>query len=137
MFGRVGLEIQHPPVSKAEEVRRAVALLCSGILDTLKAYANGSPSKAYAELCKALEPPGRQLLQSPARLISTIYRDEKHVYYRLRQSGQPLTNPQSLFHLPFELRWRSRGYRFSIAGYPSLYAASSALLCLRELGLDN
>ncbi len=81
---------------------------------TLNAYANGSPSKAYFKLCQALEPPGRQVLHSPAQLLSTIYRDEEHVYYRLRQSAEPLTNPQALFHLPFELRWRSRGYRFSV-----------------------
>jgi hypothetical protein len=138
VFGRKGLPTRVIPVSNAEEVCRAVRVLSTGILRTLNAYANGSPSRAYDVLCEALEPAdGAGLLQSPATYFYTELQNEERMYYRLRPWDEPLTNPRELFHLPFELRWKTRGYRFSIAGYPSLYAATSPLLALRELRYDG
>jgi hypothetical protein len=131
--GQVRLVTRVDQASLADEVRQAVHVLCTGIRDTLNAYANGSPSNAYNELCRALEPPGNAgLFIAPGGYFNTHSPEDGQVYYRLRYSSVLLTEPHELFHLPFEQRWRSRGYRFSIAGYPSLYAASSLQLALFE-----
>jgi hypothetical protein len=128
-----GFAIRVPYVSNAEEVRRSVKIMCNGIRRTLIAYANGSPSTAYRELCETLEPTVKSLLEPPAHHLHILVPESDQVFYRLRESSYPITNPQGLFHLPFELRWRAKAYRYSIAGYPSLYASTSALLALREL----
>lgn len=132
VMGEVRHVIRVDQVSHAEEVRRAVRGLCIGIRATLNAYANGSPSNAYKELCRALEPSGNTgLFVAPGGYFN-LHAPAEKVYYRLRYSNTPLTEPHELFHLPFEQRWRSRSYRFSIAGYPSLYAATSLPLALYE-----
>lgn len=136
--GATGHAIRNPPVSHAQEVRNAVRVLCCGIRETLKCYAQGSPSKAYARLSEALEPQnGAGLFQPPAFYFYTEQAPATRVYYRLRNSADAVTEPREMFHLPFEMRWRTRGYRFSIAGYPSLYAGTSPLLSLRELRQDE
>jgi len=138
VMGSTGSPIRLPPVSNAEEVRRAVKVLCRGILATLKAYAEGSPSRAYAQLSQALEPHGGAgLLQAPAVYFETQLDHPQQVYYRLRISeDEPVTQPREMFHLPFQLRWKTKGYRFSIAGYPSMYAGTSPLLALHEMRLS-
>ena len=67
-----------------------------------------------------IEPPGNAgLFIAPGGYFNIHAPEEEQVYYRLRYSNTLLTEPRELFHLPFEQRWRSRSYRFSIAGYPS------------------
>jgi hypothetical protein len=142
--GRTEYAIRVPPVTYAQELQRTVRVLCLGILAALRDYANGSPSRAYHSLAQALD--ARQvemggqiwpLMSPPSHHIGTWLEQGDQVFYRLRRSSKPLTRPRDLFHLPFELRWRTRGFRFSIAGYPSLYAATSPLLALRELRLTE
>ena len=131
--GSNGLVTRVPYVSNADEVRRAVRLTCIGILNTLKAYASGSPSNAQAELTATLDSgPNQGLLQGPGRYFY-LDADAHHTYYRLRPSDKVLTAAHELFHPPFDMRWKTRSYRFSIAGYPSIYAATSPLLALCEL----
>lgn len=135
-MGSLGMPTLVPPYSNADLVRMTARNLCIGIIRTLIAYAKGSPTTAYRELCEGLEPTDKPRLIHPAFNIST-YNADGQPFYRLRSADYEVTNPQGLFHLPFELRYRVKGYRFSIAGYPSLYAASTPELALRELHQDT
>lgn len=137
-----GLVIRTPFVSNALEVKRAVHVLCIGIIHALKHYADGSPSRAYEHLAAALGATSLlvdnqpvALLHPPAHYFETRLDEGNQAFYRLRRSDEPITDPRELFHLPFDKRWKTRGYRFSIAGYPSLYAATTPWLALRELQL--
>ncbi|RZK33721.1 MAG: RES domain-containing protein [Hymenobacter sp.] len=125
-----------PTHSNADLVRMTVRTLCIGIVRTLIAYAKGSPSTAYQTLCEGLEPRNKPRLIHPAANFNTCSASNRD-YYRLRSATYDVTNPQGLFHLPFELRYRVKPYRYSIAGYPSLYVASSPELALRELHQDT
>lgn len=133
--GSPGLATLVPYRSNADIVRETVLNLSRGIHSTLREYANGSPSKAYRHLSMALEPVGVAVLTGLNRLSTCSIGDE--TLYRLREADYAVTNPQGLFHLPFELRHLVKSNRFSIAGYPTLYASTSALLALKELHLDE
>lgn len=136
VMGSLGMPTLVPPYSNADIVRITARNLCIGIVRTLIAYAKGSPTNAYQELCEGMEPRNKPNLFHPAYNVST-YNPQGEVFYRLRSASYEVSNPQGLFHLPFELRYRVKAYRFSIAGYPSLYAASSPELALRELHQDT
>lgn len=137
VMGSPGLPIREPFVSTAEEVRRAVRSLCIGILKALNAAANNNPQRAADELRVALEQSNAgQLLQAPGQLIYSESQTSR-TFYRLRNSDEPVREAYRMFSLPFEERWKAGSDRFSAAGAPSLYAATSPLLALRELRADN
>ena len=132
VMGSLGMPTLLPRYSNADLVRITARNLCIGIVRTLIAYAKGSPTNAALALREGLEPGNQARLVHPAFNISTCSLRNQE-FYRLRSATYEVTNPQGLFHLPFELRHHVRPYRYSIAGYPSLYAASSPALALREL----
>lgn len=128
-MGSLGMPTLVPPYSNADLVRITARSLCIGIVRTLVTYAKGSPTDAALALRKGMEPRDQARLVYPALNISTCSLRNQE-FYRLRSATYEVTNPQGLFHLPFELRHHIRPYRYSIAGYPSLYAASSPITSL-------
>lgn len=58
-------------------------------------------------------------------------------YYRVRNSRSPLSNPQELFHVPFEKRSIISPNRFSIAGFPCLYISNSLDCCIEEVDVKE
>lgn len=137
VMGSPGLVTRVPFVSNAEEVRRAVRSLSIGIVKVLNAAANNNPRLAADELSIALEQSNAgQLLQAPRQLIYSETRSGQ-IFYRLRISNEPVRDAYRMFHLPFEERWKAGSYRFSVAGFPSMYAATTPLLALHELRAEN
>lgn len=57
--------------------------------------------------------------------------------YRARISNDVLYDRKEMFHIPFSKRYLVDKYRFSIAGYPCLYLASSSYVCWLELNRPN
>lgn len=57
--------------------------------------------------------------------------------YRARISNDVLYDKKEMFHIPFSKRYLVDKYRFSIAGYPCLYLASSSYICWLELNRPN
>ena len=58
--------------------------------------------------------------------------DHPNVYYRTRNSEKKLTNPEKLFHAPFELRTKAKTARYSVLGFPSLYLTRNLYVAWEE-----
>lgn len=62
-------------------------------------------------------------------------------YFRIRKISHEHSFIRSkitdLFHIPFEKRHLVSNYRYSVAGFPSLYLGSSLLTCWEELGCPS
>ncbi|WP_426059402.1 hypothetical protein [Hymenobacter sp. B1770] len=113
--------------------------LHNALVHCLRLYLDsGSPSTAYEAFEKhfAGDHQTAALLSPSSYLASFIMRPEI-VFFRLRFSDERLTEAKDLFHIPFDKRFLVRPQRYSISGFPCLYAASSVLLAHRELRADN
>jgi len=53
--------------------------------------------------------------------------------YRIRTQHEGDISREQMFHIPFDLRHRVETQRYSIPGYPCLYAGSSLYICWEEL----
>ncbi|MGK9124329.1 hypothetical protein M1D52_09415 [Olivibacter sp. SA151] len=107
-----------------------VNIIRKGIIDTLKAYYEGNPSKAYALLSSFMKKAGVNELLNKENFIN-----EGTSFFRARSlSGSSELNNLDLFHIPFHLRTRVQSQRFSIPGLPSLYLANSIYVVWEELG---
>ncbi|GAB3841007.1 RES domain-containing protein [Hymenobacter jeollabukensis] len=117
----------------AELVCKAVRQLNIGITRALQAYIDkGSPSIAMAELAKNLVLTEVEQLYAPASHLSLHILREQETLYRLRADNLPL-QPREMFHIPYEKSYLVAPQRFSIAGQPCIYAASSVNLAFKEI----
>ncbi|TGE25210.1 hypothetical protein E5K00_08445 [Hymenobacter aquaticus] len=116
-----------------ELVQKAVHEVRLGIIRALQALANqGSPGNALAIMAKHFDLPRRKQLYSPAVHLSRVFLSGNTLLYRLRKDDMPLQARQML-HIPYELRSLVTSQRFSIAGQPCIYAASSVYLAYKEI----
>ncbi len=103
------------------------------INDALEAYLKGQPAKAYNFIAKWMDDNRNayQILQPNY----AQYEDQVVSLYRIREikSEEIITEPKNMFHVPFEKRHKIKRYRFSIPGYPCLYAGSSVYASCQEL----
>ena len=95
------------------------------VLSLVRTYLHGYPAKAYSiieELMRELE---TEPLYADPTTLGNLYRmtevSENVVYDRDR-----------IFHAPYNMISKLKTYRYSIAGYPSLYLASSLKLAESE-----
>ena len=95
------------------------------VLSLVREYLHGYPAKAYSiieELMRELE---TEPLYADPTTLGNLYRmtevSENVVYDRDR-----------IFHAPYNMISKLKTYRYSIAGYPSLYLASSLKLAESE-----
>jgi hypothetical protein len=137
--GSEGLVIREPFRSNVELLQEGVERLGNGIVFALQQYINyASPSLAYQTFKNGLEPPGVHPMDSAGIMLSVMVLSPEDVFYRLRSSEKKtITEAAAMLHLPHQLRHLAQAYRFSIAGIPCMYAASSARLALREVRRDQ
>jgi hypothetical protein len=135
---------QYPTIwSQIKDLIPEIENLCRSITGALGCYLDGSPSDAYLELEQALSRLSLDRLITPLkgyhsgppnRYIDNILHPP---LYRMRvATGLPnsgVLSRKEMFHVPFELRDRVHNQRYSIAGLPCLYLASSIWLCWEEL----
>jgi len=59
-------------------------------------------------------------------------------FYRMRvnDSNHPFVSSE-MFHIPFELIYKTSNQRFSLSGYPCLYLGNSTYICWEELDRPN
>lgn len=120
-------------ISNKEIVFKAVRELRIGIIQSLQAHSNqGSPSKAIAKLARHIDLPAKHQLYSPAVHLSRLILRANTLLYRLRHADLPL-HAREMFHIPYEKRYLVTPQRFSIAGQPCIYAASSVYLAFKEI----
>lgn len=106
---------------------RDAKILGDSIINSLSAYYEGLPSKAFQILQNVF-------LQNDRHFITMLPQIEAKTMkgFRVRQ-GSHYNRITDLFHIPFELRHNCSSYRFSILGFPSLYLAESLPTALSEV----
>ena len=117
---KVGLEYK-----KDETFTGKLRGIKENVLRLVREYLHGYPAKAYSiieELMRELE---TEPLYADPMTLGNLYRmtevSENVVYDRDR-----------IFHAPYNMISKLKTYRYSIAGYPSLYLASSLKLAESE-----
>jgi hypothetical protein len=133
----------------------SIRKLSSQIVSSVKHYLEGSPSKAYREIEKALI----DQKTHTANMITTLKKGKalgssaviplrggdgfmeancQPPLYRMREevgaAALGALSGKEIFHVPFEKRGRVGNERYSIAGIPCLYLGSSTWACWDELG---
>jgi len=104
---------------------------CDSILESLKLYLEGQPSKSYIELERCLNVLNFSGL---LEIQQTNKSQESCELYRIRIAANANMRREDLFHIPFDLRERVSTQRYSIPGLPCLYLADSVFVCWEELG---
>lgn len=126
------------------ETVHAVKKICGWIKYSVETYLDGFPSKAFAELEKAMH----LLVETPFKIYQkSIFEQlddtEDHVnndnlaLYRLVCVDDCVPYGRTrVFHTPYTLRSKVSTSRYSIAGYPSLYLGTSLKLCAEEINYN-
>lgn len=111
---------------------------CRLILDAIKRYLNGLPSEAFYSLSKAMKVFMEQPLQVYYKNADEQFNGSEDglELFRIARVFDNRPYPRSrIFHTPYNLRSKVSTNRYSIAGYPSLYLATSLELCCNELNI--
>ncbi|TGD76971.1 RES domain-containing protein [Hymenobacter wooponensis] len=118
-------------------IQHPVRNINQALIHALQRYFNqGSPSVAYKMFAEffAQSTKGQQYaMLSPDSFLTSKTLRESDVLYRLRSESAYAPDAAGMFHIPFDRRYLVANQRFSISGYPCLYAASSVHLAYKEL----
>jgi hypothetical protein len=118
-------------------IKEAVRTLYQALILAMQRHFNqGSPSNAYKMFSERFAQSRRgteYAMLSPDSFLTSKTLNPTDVLYRLRLETQYAPDAAGMFHIPFEKRYLVGSKRFSIAGYPCIYAASSVYLAYREL----
>jgi hypothetical protein len=118
-------------------IKQPVRNINQALIHSIQRYFNqGSPSVAYKMFAEffAQSTKGQEYaMLSPDSFLSSKILRETDVLYRLRIESSYKPDAAGMFHIPFDRRYLVGNQRFSISGYPCLYAASSVYLAYQEL----
>ena len=106
---------------------KPVVELIKGIKASVDLYLNGYPAESYSTLKKAFDMGMFSHLTN-----DTLGAGECLYRFRRKDGNYPLTQKE-LFHIPFHSRIKVDTQRYSIPGFPSLYAANSTYVAWEEL----
>lgn len=113
--------------------------ICNHLIKSIKNYHNGYPTNAFDCIDHVM----RRIIRHPLAVyqksgyIPELKKDNLYLY-RIRDVGDNKTySRQDMFHVPANLREMISTYRYSIAGYPSLYLTTSVDLGLEEIAKPN
>ena len=108
------------------------------ILNVVKEYLNGFPSKAFKNFEELMEILGTHELKTYKKSIIEHFEEPLSnfalkLYRIVRIDKNSVEYVRSrVFHAPYSIRKKISNYRYSIAGFPSLYLSTSLKLCCQE-----
>ncbi|HDX9500072.1 TPA: hypothetical protein ROX79_004979 [Bacillus thuringiensis] len=105
--------------------------LCNGIINSLKEYYKGFPSKAFIEFRRVLI--NNVSIPNHFNDIKTLQNFDNEFLYKMRVGTDHVFTSEEMFHIPLELRGIVSTNRYSIPGLPCIYLGSSPLTCWEEL----
>ncbi|PFZ50547.1 hypothetical protein COL68_29075 [Bacillus wiedmannii] len=105
--------------------------LCNGIINSLKEYYKGFPSKAFKEFHRVLI--NNVSIPNHFNDIKTLQNFDNEFLYKMRVGTDHVFTSEEMFHIPLELRGIVSTNRYSIPGLPCIYLGSSLLTCWEEL----
>lgn len=101
--------------------------LIVGIKESVELYLNGYPSRAFDELKKSFD------MGLFSHLSNSVLGEKECIYRFRKQTGNYQLSQKELFHIPFHSRTKVDTQRYSIPGFPSLYAANSIYVAWEEM----
>ena len=111
-----------------------VSKLSNCLISIIEMYDNGDMGRAYSEFNHMFDKWAERLLYLD--FYSETENTISPTLYRVRV-GQGDFSKEEMFHIPYDKREYIKQYRYSIAGYPCLYLASSPELCWYECGMPQ
>lgn len=106
--------------------------VCRMIHECLVLTFKGFPADAFEHIEKMMTARGCHL----ANLLPQVQKVQgRQRMYRVRRGKH--SHPKELFHVPFECRTQCDSYRFSIAGVPALYGATTLRTAMLETGISH
>lgn len=109
-----------------DEVIKNVCKFRDAYIKMHESILSGDADDAYQEMTKVLKS-GGYFIQTELKC-----QNAPNLFYRAR-SGINWTQKEDFYHIPFNKTYLCKSYRFSIAGYPSLYIGYSKEVCKKEL----
>lgn len=108
------------------------------VKESIRLYYDGSISKAHSIIKNLIKGCEDNSLAANAIINSDAFpgvKGNEIQFFRARLSDDILTyKSKDMLHLPLSMRAKTRNYRFSIPGIPSLYLGNSSYACWLELG---
>jgi hypothetical protein len=114
----------------AEHFKKRNKILRDGLIQTVEAYYEGNPCKAYSIFEKCLKHSNiLGYIDKNSRITS------ENNFFRIRiKNGNYALSKKELFHIPFDKRGLVRTQRYSIPSLPSLYLSNSIYTAWEEMG---
>lgn len=116
-----------------------IKTICGLIRNAVSHYLNGFPSAAYNYLSRVMRILMSNQLKVYQKSISRNienFEDDLDLYRVAKVSDYVDYDRRRIFHTPYNLRSKVSTNRYSIAGYPSLYLATTLELCCEEIHLN-
>lgn len=135
----ISTEIDLSMGDKFSDAEDDIRKLCSDLLECVKLYHKGFPSRAFEVIEKIMG----TLVSAPLNIYQDLGWCEPFYchdleLFRLRKATDTASHERKeMFHVPASMRSLVSTCRYSIAGYPSLYLTTSVELGLEELGADE
>lgn len=105
-----------------QKIRDCVKETCNAIITCLEDYLKGNIVDAMRRMKIIMKKDS----EIPMRVVKL---DAGECWYRMRhrKPGDKLLTAKDMFHVPFEKRYKIGSFRYSVLGYPCLYASKSIL----------
>ncbi|MBK9285867.1 MAG: RES domain-containing protein [Sphingobacteriaceae bacterium] len=117
-----------PSIFSPDVEKLLVTNLIEGIKKSVDLYLDGYPFDAYSELKKSFD------MSMFSHLTHGTLPEDRSLYRLRKEKGAYSLTQKELFHIPFNNRIKVSTQRYSIPGFPSLYAANSVYVAWEELG---
>lgn len=124
------ITIEGEVVSDKHLIKNVQTKIINGLINSVKAYLDGYPYKAYDIFNKVFN----EEVKSLYKIIKQVIYPETQNFYRLRYNTTNYVYSRSeMFHIPFSERGKVATQRFSIPGFPSLYLGRTLYVCWEEM----
>ena len=110
-------------IDDTEDIIKKVVKFQDAYIQMHASILSGKADEAYQQMEK--------VLNEEYFIKVEINNQESPLFYRAR-SGINWTQEEDFYHVPFNKTYLCNSYRFSIAGYPSLYLGFSKEVCKKE-----
>lgn len=129
----VDISINGEVVSDKHLIKNVQTKIVNGLINSIKAYLDGYPYKAYSIFNSILN----EEVKSLYRIFKQVIYPQTQNFYRLRHnSTNHVYSRKEMFHIPFSERGKVSTQRFSIPGFPSLYLGRTLYICWEEMNSE-
>ena len=114
----------------------SVVQICDVIIDIITDYLAGFPAQAYEKFQRLMKEKYYDSLNTYDKIFEARNNLKLDLYRIVSVEDNVPYERKRIFHTPYNMRSKIGTNRYSIAGYPSLYLATSLELCKEELHVN-